>query len=317
MNTTVAPALPARQEIETPRSRSWIGAWKVAKRLLTNPASLLGVLLILMFAGVAIAAPILAPPANARQPYLIPRDGFAPEPRPPSLKHPFGTSEGQYDIYYGVIWGTRTAFQVGLIITGCTAVIGLLVGSIAGFYGGWLDEILMRVVEIFIAFPFLMAAITMAAVLQSKIGRGLTVSMIALIAFGWTTYARLIRGDILSVKQRDYVLAARAIGVRDLRIIVRHVLPNAIYPTLVVASMDVGTYVISFAGLSFLGLGAEVGYADWGQLISFARNWIPTLSRHWYIVVYPGVAILLFVLSWNLLGDAFRDILDPRMRRPR
>jgi peptide/nickel transport system permease protein len=317
MNTTVADVLPSPQTLRVPRSRSWIGVWKVARRLLTNPASLLGILLILMFVGVAIAAPILAPPANARQPYAIPRDGFSPEPRPPSPKHPFGTSEGQYDIYYGVIWGTRTAFQVGLIITGCTAVIGLLVGSIAGFYGGWLDEILMRVVEIFIAFPFLMAAITMAAVLQSKIGRGLTVSMIALIAFGWTTYARLIRGDILSVKQRDYVLAARAIGVKDLRIIVRHVLPNAIYPTLVVASMDVGTYVISFAGLSFLGLGAEVGYADWGQLISFARNWIPTLSSHWYIVVYPGAAILLFVLSWNLLGDAFRDILDPRMRRPR
>jgi peptide/nickel transport system permease protein len=188
---------------------------------------------------------------------------------------------------------------------------------VAGFYGGWIDEILMRVVEIFLAFPFLLAAITMATVLQARIGRGLIVSMIALIVFGWTTYARLIRGDILSVKERDYVLSARAIGVRDPLIIWRHVLPNAIYPTLVVASLDIGTYVLAFAGLSFLGLGAEVGYADWGQLISFARNWIPTLSKHWYIVVYPSLAILLFVLGWNLIGDAFRDILDPKMRRPR
>jgi peptide/nickel transport system permease protein len=313
MNTT--QALPTRRAFEVPHS--WIAAGKLARRLLTNPASLLGILLILVFIVVAVAAPTLAPPRNARQPYMIPRDGFSPEPRVPSAKHPFGTTEGQYDIYYGIVWGTRTAFQVGLIITISTAVIGLVIGSTAGFYGGWLDEFLMRIVEIFIAFPFLMAAITMAAVLQAKIGRGLVVSMIALIAFGWTTYARLVRGDILSVKERDYVLAARAVGVKDMRIILRHVLPNAIYPTLVYASMDIGNNVLSFAALSFLGLGAEVGYADWGQLISFARNWIPILSRHWYIVVYPGSAILLFVLGWNLLGDAFRDILDPRMRRPR
>jgi peptide/nickel transport system permease protein len=290
----------------------------LVRRLLTNPASLLGILLVLLFVVIAILAPVLAPPRNARvDPYTIPRDGFSPEPRPPSEEHPFGTTEGQYDIYYGVIWGTRTAFQVGLIITACTLVIGLIIGSLAGFYGGWLDEILMRVVEIFLAFPFLLAAITMATVLQARLGRGLIVSMIALIVFGWTTYARLIRGDILSVKQRDYVLSARAIGTRDHRIIWRHVLPNAIYPTLVVASLDIGTYVLAFAGLSFLGLGAEVGYADWGQLISFARNWIPSLSKYWYIVVFPGTAILLFVLGWNLIGDAFRDILDPKMRRPR
>jgi peptide/nickel transport system permease protein len=287
------------------------------RRLLTNPASLLGILLVVMFVIVAALAPVLAPPRNARDPYTIPRDGFSPEPRPPSEEHPFGTTQGQYDIYYGVVWGTRTAFQVGLIITASTLAIGLIIGAIAGFYGGWLDEILMRVVEIFLAFPFLLAAITMATVLQARLGRGLIVSMIALIVFGWTTYARLIRGDILSVKERDYVLSARAIGTRDPLIIWRHVLPNAIYPTLVVASLDIGTYVLSFAGLSFLGLGAEVGYADWGQLISFARNWIPTLSKHWYIVVYPGTAILLFVLGWNLIGDAFRDILDPKMRRPR
>ena len=265
----------------------------------------------------AIAAPRLAPPRNARQPYAIPRDGFSPEPRAPSAKHLFGTTEGQYDIYYGVVWGTRTAFQVGLIITISTAAIGLVIGSIAGFYGGWLDELLMRIVEIFIAFPFLMAAITMAAVLQAKIGRGLIVSMIALIVFGWTTYARLVRGDILSVKERDYVLAARAVGVKDMRIIVRHVLPNALGPIVVYATLTVPAVMLEEAFLSFLGLGAEIGYADWGQLISFARNWIPSLSKHWYIVIYPGSAILLFVLSWNLLGDVFRDILDPRMRRPR
>jgi peptide/nickel transport system permease protein len=239
------------------------------------------------------------------------------EPKPPSAKHLFGTTEGQYDVFYGVVWGTRTAFQVGLIITACTVVIGLTMGSLAAFYGGWVDEILMRIVEIFMAFPFLLAALTMSAVLQARLGRGILTGMIALIMFGWTTYARLIRGDILTIKQRDFVLAARAAGVGDMRILLRHVIPNAIYPTMVTASMDIGSYVLNFAALSFLGLGAEVGYADWGQLISFARNWIPSLSTHWHIVVYPGMAILLFVLGWNLMGDALRDVLDPRLQGSR
>jgi peptide/nickel transport system permease protein len=193
------------------------------------------------------------------------------------------------------------------------ALIGLVVGTLAGYYGGWVDEVLMRIVEVFQAFPFLLAAITLAAVLQPRIGRGLEVGMIALVAFSWMTYARLIRGDILSVKQREFVVAAKMVGARDRRIIFRHVLPNAMFPTLVVASMNIGTSVLTLSFLSFLGLGAEKGYADWGQLISFARNWISVLSRYWFIMVYPGLAVLLFVLGWNLLGDAFRDILDPRV----
>jgi peptide/nickel transport system permease protein len=140
------------------------------------------------------------------------------------------------------------------------------------------------------------------------------VGMIALVTFSWPYYARLIRGDVLAVKQRDYVLAARVIGVPAQQILLRHVLPNAVYSLLVVASLDIGANVLSFAALSFLGLGAEQGYADWGQLISFARSWIPDLVRYWYIVVFPGGALMLFVLGWNLIGDAFRDAVDPRLR---
>ena len=291
---------------------------KIARLFLRNPTSLLGLILVLMFVVVAIFAPFIAPPKpNQRDPYLIPKDGFAVEPKPPNVKHPFGTTEGQYDIFYGVVWGTRTAFKVGVIITACTVAIGLTVGSIAAYRGGWVDEIMMRVVEIFMAFPFLLAALTMSAVLQARLGRGIITGMIALILFGWTTYARLIRADILTVKERDFVLAARSMGANDFRILTRHIIPNAIFPTMVAASMDIGSYVLSFAALSFLGLGAEIGYADWGQLISFARNWIPVLSKHWYIVVFPGTAILLFVLAWNLMGDALRDILDPRLQGSR
>jgi peptide/nickel transport system permease protein len=291
---------------------------KVIQRMLKNPVSLTGIVLVLMFVAIAILAPVLAPPQRPGEPYRIPRDGYGAEPKPPSAEHRFGTTEGQYDIYYGVIWGTRTAFRVGVLITIATIIIGLLVGTTAGYFGGWIDEGLMRVVEIFMGFPFLLAAITLAAVLGSspRFDR-ITTGMVALIVFGWTTYARLLRGDILSVKERDYVMAARTLGASHSRIMLRHVIPNSIFPTLVVASMDIGSYVLNFAALSFLGLGAEPGYADWGQLISFARNWMPSLADYWYILVYPGAAILLFVLGWNLIGDAFRDILDPKLARSR
>jgi peptide/nickel transport system permease protein len=158
---------------------------------------------------------------------------------------------------------------------------------------------------------------TISAVLTPIIGKGLFPPMIALMIFGWTGFARLLRSDILTIRQREYVLAARVIGVRDGRIMFRHILPNAIFPTLVLASMRIGSYVITFSALSFLGIGAEVGYADWGQLLSFARNWMTQLGDYWYIVIYPGVALVLFVLSWNLVGDALRDVLDPRLQGSR
>ncbi len=318
---------------------------RVLKRLLTNPTSLLGIVLLIAFALIAIFAPYIAQvPEGHRDPYMIPRDGFKTEPQAPSSGHIMGTTEGQYDIFYGVIWGTRTAFRIGVVITAFTLIIGLTVGTISGFFLGWVDEFLMRITEIFQAFPFLLAAITLTSVLQTVYGRGgenaftvaakilalftfgqsptqeidpvqmqVLTGMLAIIFFGWMTYARVIRGNILALREHEYVLAARTIGAGNIRIMVRHMLPNAVFPVLVIASMNIGTYVLTFAALSFLGLGAQRGYADWGQMISFARNWIPSLADHWYIVVYPGGVIVLFVLAWNLVGDALRDILDPRL----
>ncbi len=302
---------------------------KNVRKLLANPLSLIGIVLILFYLLVAILAPVLAPPEDPEDRFEIPRDGYRAEPRPPSWLTDedlspgdegwlwMGTTEGQYDIYYGLVWGTRTAFKAGLIVTFSTVVVGLFIGTTAAYFGGAVDEILMRIVEIFQAFPYLLAALTVATVLQPKLGKGIVTPMVALIVFGWTTYARLIRGDVLSVKEREYVLAARVSGASDSRIIFRHILPNAIFPTLVIASMDIGTYVLAFATLSFLGVGVQKGYADWGQIINFARNWIPVLSEYWYIIVFPGVTITLYVLGWNLLGDAIRDIMDPRLRKPR
>jgi peptide/nickel transport system permease protein len=298
----VKEELPPRERV--PR---WVSA------LVHNPVSIAGMILVILFMIIAVLAPVLAPPPIASQPYQIPRDGFSAEPRPPGPGEPLGTTQGQYDLYYGIIWGTRTAFKIGLIVTGLTVLIGGTLGSISAYAGGWVDEVIQRIVEIFLAFPFLLAALTLATILGARIQNGLITGMIALIAFGWPGYARLIRGDVLSVKERDYVLAARASGIPGWRILFRHIIPNAMYSLLVVGSLDIGTYVLTFAALSFLGLGAGEGYADWGQLLSYARNWIPTLNTHWWIVVYPGMALLLFVLAFNLIGDAFRDALDPQM----
>jgi peptide/nickel transport system permease protein len=283
-------------------------------KLIKNPLGLIGLALLIFFIVVGILAPVLAPPAWQNEPYRIPRDGYSSTPKPPSPEHPFGTAEGQYDIYYGLIWGTRTAWTVSLVVVVLSAFIGITIGTISAFYGGLVDEILMRITDIFYAFPFLVGAMVLTTIL----GRGLGNVMIALIALGWMGYARLIRADILQIREVEYVQAARAIGASSLRLMLRHMLPNAIWPVVVQGTMSMGSIVITAAALSFLGVGAPLGYADWGQLISYARNWILGLHgnplAYWYVIIYPSIAITLFCLSWNLVGDALRDILDPRLR---
>lgn len=309
--------------------------YRIIKGLSRTPASIIGFILITFFIFVALAAPIIAPPVT-KDPYKIPRDGFGSEPKPMGAEwkknnppepfwytavtgkdewvHLLGTAQGQYDIFYGIVWGTRTAFRTGFIVVIGTFLIGVIVGSISAYYGGWVDNVIMRIVDIFMTLPFILAALIMAAVLTPIIGKTLIPSILALISFGWMGYARIIRGDILSVKERDYILAARVVGVKDSRILFRHILPNAIFPTMVLASLAIGDVVLSFAALSFLGIGTEIGYADWGQILSFARNWISSLQDYWYIVVWPGLTLVFFVMGWNLVGDALRDVLDPRMR---
>ena len=284
------------------------------RRIKDSPLSLIGITIIVVFAAIAVLAPVLASP-NPRDTYLIPRDGFSPTPRPPNENHRFGTTEGQFDIYYGVIWGTRTAFRVSILVVGSALLIGLVIGSIAGYYGGIIDEIFMRITDIFLAFPYII--LIMAFV--TAMGASLDSVLKALIIVWWPSYARLIRAEVLSVREEDYVEAAKAVGGSDFRVIIRHVLPNSIYPVLVMASLDMGAIVLTAAAMSFLGLGAPMGYADWGQMISFSRNWIVGPPgqpfAYWYTVVIPGLFIFFFVLGWSLLGDAFRDILDPKLRR--
>jgi peptide/nickel transport system permease protein len=279
-----------------------------------NPLSIAGLTIIFIFMVIALLAPVIAPtPEGARSSYMIPRDGYSATPQPPNEEHIFGTTQGQYDIFYGVIWGTRSAFRVGILVIGVTLIIGISLGAIAGYFGGVADEIIMRITDIFLAFP----ALILAMAITVALGPSLNSVIVALIIVQWPSYTRLVRGDILAVREEDYVQATRGVGSSHFRTIVRHILPNSIYPTLIMASLDIGAVVLSAAALSFLGLGAPEGYADWGQMVQFARNWIigPTGNplAYWYAVTIPGLFILFFVLGWNLLGDAFRDILDPRL----
>jgi peptide/nickel transport system permease protein len=285
------------------------------RRFLKNPLSIIGLVIILFFASVAIFAPVLAPPQYPEDPFRIPHTGWKLPPSSPSPEHPLGTLEQQYDILYGLIWGARSAFKIGFLVVLANLFVGVILGSLAGYFGGVIDEIIMRITDIFYAIPFLV----MAMALVVAIGRGLQSIILVLIILGWPTYTRVIRGEILSLRDRDFILAARASGSSHLSIIVKHILPNSIYSVLIIASMRVGITVITAAALSFLGLGSETGYADWGQMVAMCRNWIvgPPENRlaYWYVVFIPGFTIALFVLGWNLLGDAARDVFDPRVRR--
>ncbi|MEM3549639.1 MAG: ABC transporter permease [Candidatus Bathyarchaeia archaeon] len=357
---------------------SWqprVKEWKfMLKRVSQSPIAILGIAIIIAFVIIACLAPILAPP-QGRDPFAIPRDieisVLTTQPTPPTVKHIFGTTDEQYDIYYACIWGTISAFRVGLIVVIVSLIIGLIVGTISAYYGGVIDEIMMRFTDIIIAFPGLVLAmalviafptiipldITLTVLVVSAIftlllmlfkresklllptliilfvslflyifnpvGIGLNLSrldkvLFALAIVGWPSYARLIRGEVLRVKNEDYVEAAKAAGCSDFRIIIKHILPNTIYPVLIVSTLDVGSIVLTAAALSFIGIGAEPNFADWGQIISRSRNWISKpelLVANYHTFLIPGIFISLFVLGWNLLGDALRDVLDPMIRR--
>ena len=284
------------------------------RRFLKNPLSVIGLALVVIFGIIALLAPVLQPPKYP-DPFRIPHTGFRIEPSPPSAEHPLGTMQQQYDMLYGLVWGTRSAFRIGVTVVLANLLIGIVLGLLAGYFGGTLDEVIMRITDIFFAIPFLV----MAMALVVAIGRGLKAVVAVLIILGWPSYTRVLRSDILVTRNKDFILAARASGASHLRIMFTHVLPNAMYSVVILASLNIGTTILEAAALSFLGLGSETGTADWGQIISLCRNWIvgtPTNRfAYWYGVFIPGFVIALFVLGWNLMGDAVRDVFDPRMRR--
>lgn len=312
MEGKIDTASVPRQVNKHPRLRELLFG---IKRFFSNPLSVVGLLIILMFALIAILAPVIAPPKNPANPYMMPHTGWGVNPSPPSAEHPLGTLQQQYDILYGIVWGTRSAFAIGVAVVLANLIIGILLGVLAGYFGGLFDEIIMRITDIFFAIPFLIMAMALVVV----IGRGLKAVVLVLIILNWPQYTRIIRSEILVIRNKEFVQAARASGASHLRIMFQHIIPNSIYSVLIFASLNVGMTVLNAAALSFLGLGSDTGYADWGQMVSTARNWIvgPPEERlaYWYVVFIPGFVIALFVLGWNLLGDAVRDVFDPKQRR--
>lgn len=277
---------------------------EVTAQTLRNPVTVIGLVIIVLMFAMALLAPVLTTP-NEPNPYQMPRDWSALNEPPGTPGHPLGTTAHGGDVLYGVIWGSRTSLWLSLIVVGVTVTIGTIVGSLAGFIGGKVDEILMRVVDIFLAIPELIFALAIAAVL----GPSFRNIILALAIVYWVKYARIIRGQIIHVKQNEYVDSARVIGDSKFRIYLKDVLPNSITPVMVQATMDMGAIVLVGATLSFIGL-SEAGLAEWGVLVAEGQVGIST--GRWWASTFPGLMIFLWALAFNLVGDGMRDVLDPR-----
>lgn len=271
--------------------------------------SLAGVILIIGLVFVAAFPFLFATPEPGKDPFVIPLNYNFPDPLPPSSHFPLGTLSNGASIYYGVIWGARISmtFSIEVVIIG--ALTGMVLGLFAGYFGGAIDEVIMRLTDVFLSIPGLILIMAIAAVL----GKGLDAMKIALISTWWSGYTRLIRGSALSVRENSYVDAARSAGSGELKIMFRHILPNSWTPVIVQSTMDMGTVVLVLAGLGFLGLGVQPGTAEWGQMVNEGHNFM--VQGLWWTVAFPGIAILIFVLAFNLMGDGLRDVLDPKMRR--
>jgi peptide/nickel transport system permease protein len=290
-----APSPAADTVLVLPRGRAlWHG-------LRANPLLVAGGLTAVLLIVVAVLAPLLAPfpgdAATATHPFLV--------LRPPSARHLLGTDQVGRDVLSRVLYGARISPLVAVIVLLIACVIGIPLGIAAGYFGGWIDELIMRVTDIFLAFPSLLLALALAAVLPAS----LTSLTIAIAATWWPWYTRLIRGQAASVAGRAYIDSCRVLGIRPWRIILRHVLPNSVTPLIVQVSLDVGGVILTASALSFLGLGAQDPTPDWGLMISEGQNYFTT---DWWVVTFPGVAILVTAFAFNLIGDGLRDLLDPR-----
>jgi len=230
--------------------------------------------------------------------------------QPPSAQHPFGTDDMGRDLFGRVIYGARVSLTVGLVATAAAFSIGILIGAIAGYAGRWIDALLMRFTDIILAFPYILIVVLVMAMLPPEM-RGAWSVTVAIGIFSWGPFARLFRSSVLSVKENDYVLAARALGASNTRIIFRHILPNAIAPALVIATMTIGGIILTESSLPFLGLGIQPPEISWGRMISDGRSF---LTHEPQLVLYPGLAILSTVLAFMLLGDGVRDAIDTKSK---
>lgn len=266
-----------------------------------RPLAAVGMLVLLLIVLLAVLAPVLPL-----------RDHTAVDMREkllsPMLSHPMGTDDLGRDILSRVVFGARTSLMVAVVVVGCATLLGTAVGIAAGYFGGIVDELMMRVTDIFLAFPGLMLAMAIAVVL----GPGIVPTILALSLVWWPWYARLARSEALALKETDFVEAARSVGASTTRILRAHVLPNALSPLIVQATLDMGYAILTTAGLSFIGLGVQEPTPEWGAMLNIGRRY---LLSSWWFITFPGVAIFITVLAVNLAGDGLRDFLDPRTRR--
>ena len=264
-----------------------------------NAGTIIGILILGVWIVGAIAAPLA--------PYGLDEQHLEEAFHPPSIRHPFGTDDLGRDVFTRVLFGGRYTLSLALTVVVLAGVLGMLTGMLAGYFGGWADELLMRATEIVMAFP----SIILAMAIVVALGSGLANAGLAMLLVWWPPYARLARGETLVVRRMEYVEASLAIGQTDRGILLRAILPNILSNMVVLATIDLGSAVVTAAGLSFLGLGATPPTPEWGAMVSAGRE----LLTQWWVAAFPGLAIFLTVLGFNFLGDGIRDLLDPRGRR--
>lgn len=269
-----------------------------------SPLTILGFGIVSGLVVMAVLAPIIIPYPQDAYAAMHPENALMSV----SIQHPFGTDELGRDLFSRCIYGARISLQVGVIVILVAAITGVVLGGLSGYYGGVIDQAIMRLTDAFLSIPSLILALAVAATL----GPGLNNAMAAIAVTWWPWYARLVRGQVLEIKQELYVEAARAMGGPNVYIIFKHIMPNALGPILVNASMDIGFAILTAASLGFLGLGAQAPAPEWGLIIGTGRKYLLT---QWWYTTFPGMMIFLSVLGFNLLGDGLRDLLDPRMRR--
>ena len=273
---------------------------EVWRRLKKNKLAIASLIVLILLFLTALVAPLIAP-------YSYDQQDFSHSFAGPSREHLLGTDRLGRDILSRLLWGSRQSLQMGLYSTVIAAIVGIIIGSIAGFYGGWVDNLLMRFLDIYQGIPMFLLCVTLAAVL----GPSLRNAVIAIGISSVPLFARLMRASVLTIGEAEYIESARAISASNFRIISKHLIPNAISPLIVSITMNMGSAVLAGAGLSFIGLGIEAPMPEWGAMISDARSF---LRGHGMLAVYPGICIMITVLAFNLLGDGLRDALDPRLK---
>ena len=286
-------------EEETIKSES---LWTISfRRMRKNRTAIAGIIILFIFAIIAIFAPLIAPYDPFNQ-------NFIRAFRPPSMENFLGTDEFGRDVFSRIIYGARISLQIGFVSVFISLILGVSLGLIAGYYGSWLDMLIMRVMDLMLSFPYILLAL----VIMSILGPGIFNAMIAIGIVYVPQYARIVRSSVLSVKKKEYVMAAQALGASDLRIILKHVFLNSMAPIIIQTTLSIGRAIINAAGLSFLGLGAQPPTPEWGAMLSNGQDFLRNAP---WIATFPGIAIALLVLGFNLVGDGFRDAFDPRLHK--